>query len=339
MFNFLNLSIFVMLVFIFQKTTAYDWHEESDCFWAPNCDWSNNDLSSKQIKGEQCSGECGQTAGCTHFTWTEYQGGTCWMKKNPVSKDQATPINGGVCGVMKSSSPPPSGAGGQVKTINRCSFPVWVGAFGQQSVPENGGWKLEAGQEKTVTIGTNGRLWSGRFWGRTDCNDQGQCSTGRCSGLQCKGTTGEPPASLAEITFNGAGGQDFYDVSLVDGYNLPIKMRPIAGTFNNVGGDPTYDCKEAGCDSDLNAICPAELKLNVGGRVVGCKSACEAFHKDEFCCKGAHSTPQTCPATDYSRKFKQACPRAYSYAYDDATSTFRCKGKDNNGASYEVQFC
>ncbi|KAG5123886.1 hypothetical protein JHK82_030623 [Glycine max] len=32
--------------------------------------------------------------------------------------------------------------------------------------------------------------------------------------------------------------------------------------------------------------------------------------------------------------FKAACPRSYSYAYDDATSTFTCSGVD-----YTVTFC
>ena len=40
--------------------------------------------------------------------------------------------------------------------------------------------------------------------------------------------------SLAEFTFDGHGGQDYYDVSLVDGYNLPIAIYLIDGTFKRV---------------------------------------------------------------------------------------------------------
>ncbi|KAL0358816.1 UNVERIFIED_CONTAM: Pathogenesis-related thaumatin-like protein 3.5 [Sesamum angustifolium] len=32
--------------------------------------------------------------------------------------------------------------------------------------------------------------------------------------------------------------------------------------------------------------------------------------------------------------FKRACPRAYSYAYDDGTSTFTCKASE-----YAIMFC
>ena len=37
---------------------------------------------------------------------------------------------------------------------------------------------------------------------------------------------GQPPATLAEFTLNGWGNQDYYDVSLVDGYNLQMSIHP-----------------------------------------------------------------------------------------------------------------
>ncbi|KHN12734.1 Pathogenesis-related protein 5 [Glycine soja] len=53
-----------------------------------------------------------------------------------------------------------------------------------------------------------------------------------------------------------------------------------------------------------------------------------------YCCTGDHNTPQTCPPTHYSEIFKNACPTAYSYAYDDASSTCTCSGSD-----YRITFC
>jgi hypothetical protein len=72
--------------------------------------------------------------------------------------------------------------------------------------------------------------WAGRFWGRTGCNfnqnGQGHCATGDCGDkLQCNGAGGVPPATLVEVTLRGSGGQDFYDVSLVDGFNIPVQVR------------------------------------------------------------------------------------------------------------------
>ncbi|MED6152152.1 hypothetical protein PIB30_089184 [Stylosanthes scabra] len=85
----------------------------------------------------------------------------------------------------------------------------------------------------------------------------------------------------------------------------------------------TGNCQYAGCVSDLNDNCPMELQVkDVTGLVVACKSMCAAFNTEEYCCIGEHATPQTCPPTNYSKMFKGACPRAYSYAYDDASSTW-----------------
>lgn len=71
-----------------------------------------------------------------------------------------------------------------------------------------------------------------------------------------------------------------------------------------------------------------------GGEVVGCKSACEAFGLDQYCCSGEFANPSTCKPSFYSSIFKRACPRAYSYAFDDGTSTFTCKASE-----YAIVFC
>ncbi|CAN1345414.1 Thaumatin-like protein 1a [Linum perenne] len=49
---------------------------------------------------------------------------------------------------------------------------------------------------------------------------------------------------------------------------------------------------------------------------------------------GAYATPETCGPSDYSLFFKHACPRSYSYAYDDKTSTYTCADTD-----YVIVFC
>uniref|UniRef100_A0A453SSA6 Thaumatin-like protein n=1 Tax=Aegilops tauschii subsp. strangulata TaxID=200361 RepID=A0A453SSA6_AEGTS len=91
----------------------------------------------------------------------------------------------------------------------------------------------------------------------------------------------------------------------------------------------------AGCVSDLNSVCPAGLAVRGGNRVVGCRSACAAFGSAEYCCTGQFGGPQQCKPTTYSRLFKRACPKAYSYAYDDKTSILTCAA----GTSYVVTFC
>lgn len=229
----------------------------------------------------------------------------------------------------------------EIRTHNRCPFTVWVGTLGNANkpAPEGGGYQLNQWQTRSVFVS---RGWGGRIWGRTNCNGAGHCETGDCGNrIQCNGAGGIPPVTLAEFTFDGWGNQDYYDVSLVDGYNLPMQIRPIAGTFRREGGGK-YDCNVAGCNADLNARCPNELAIrNSGGWPVACKSACMHFNTDEYCCRGAHNTPQTCKSSmwprNYPQIFKSACPDAYSYAYDDTSSTFTCHGNPESG--YEVVFC
>ncbi|GMI91229.1 thaumatin-like protein 3 [Hibiscus trionum] len=210
---------------------------------------------------------------------------------------------------------------------NRCSFTVWPGSLaGTGPALGDGGFALAPGSSSQLQPPPG---WSGRFWGRTGCNfdnsGAGKCVTGNCGGgLKCTGG-GEPPVSLVEFTLNGSDNKDFYDVSLVDGYNLGIAVKAIGGTGS---------CQYAGCVKDLNIDCPAELQMSDSGSVVACKSACAAFNTPEYCCTADHGTPQTCSPTKYSQLFKNACPTAYSYAYDDATSTMTCIGSD-----YVITFC
>ncbi|GMI96107.1 hypothetical protein like AT5G24620 [Hibiscus trionum] len=221
---------------------------------------------------------------------------------------------------------------------NNCPYTIWPGTLAGSGTPslQTTGFQLDAGQSVRIPSVPTG--WSGRIWGRTGCrfdvNGVGSCQTGDCGGrIECDGNGATPPASLFEITLGSGNEQDFYDVSLVDGYNLPIVAAP-----RGVHGS----CNATGCSSDLNLACPRELQV-VGGndgdggdteRVVACKSACEAFGLDQYCCSGEFGNPTTCRPSFYSTIFKRACPRAYSYAYDDGTSTFTCKAFD-----YLILFC
>lgn len=61
---------------------------------------------------------------------------------------------------------------------------------------------------------------------------------------------------------------------------------------------------------------------------------CDRTH---FADSGAHNVPETCRSSDwpkdYPKFFKDQCPQAYSYAYDDKKSTFTCKANH-----YRIQF-
>ncbi|XP_002510340.3 pathogenesis-related thaumatin-like protein 3.5 [Ricinus communis] len=214
---------------------------------------------------------------------------------------------------------------------NHCSYMIWPGTLSGNGAGTlgDGGFALPPGSSIQLQAPPT---WSGRFWARTGCTfddlGNGKCDTGDCGGaLKCTGG-GAPPVSLAEFTIAPSSNEkDFYDVSLVDGYNVGLGVKALGGSG---------DCQYAGCVADLNGNCPPELRVtdSVSGSVVACKSACAAFNAPEFCCTGDQSTPQTCSPTQYSALFKNACPSAYSYAYDDASSTCTCSGSD-----YMITFC
>lgn len=206
--------------------------------------------------------------------------------------------------------------------INDCKETIWPAITPGENF-NGGGFALKPAQSIVFTAPVS---WSGRIWGRTGCNfdksGNGTCQTGSCgTSLKCA-ASGKPPASLAEFTLASP---DFYDVSLVDGFNIPIVVTPINGQGN---------CSVAGCDGDLRPNCPKELAVKTGGKTVACRSACDVFDTDEYCCRGNFGNSMTCRPTYYSKAFKSACPTAYSYAYDDPSSIFTCSGTD-----YVVTFC
>ncbi|XP_040377866.1 thaumatin-like protein 1b isoform X1 [Oryza brachyantha] len=233
---------------------------------------------------------------------------------------------------------------------NNCGYTVWPGLLsGAGTAPlSTTGFALAHGASATVDAPAS---WSGRMWARTLCAEDATgkltCATGDCGsgGIQCNGGGAAPPATLVEFTLDGSGGMDFFDVSLVDGYNLPMLVVPQGGggAASNGSGGGGGKCMATGCLVDLNGACPADLRVMAastgaaasGGAAVACRSACEAFGSPQYCCSGAYGNPNTCRPSTYSQFFKNACPRAYSYAYDDSTSTFTCA----TGTNYAITFC
>jgi hypothetical protein len=224
----------------------------------------------------------------------------------------------------------------QITIVNAVSQTIWAATNqnNQHPIPVTG-WKLAPGQSVTFTVPPG---WGGRIWGRTGCSfdgsGTGHCQTGDCGGvLQCKGS-GATPATLAELTLDSFDGLDFYDVSLVDGSNLPMYIN----TTHRVDADPISPtgCYKGTCTTAIN--CPAAMQVKSGGQAVACETACAAFGTDDYCCRGAWAGRANCvPAkwpVDYAQLvFKNAEPYAYSYAYDDS-ATMACKG----GCYYRVTF-
>ena len=85
----------------------------------------------------------------------------------------------------------------------------------------------------------------------------------------------------------------------------------------------------------MNRVCPPNFAVDGSdGNGIACKSACLALNQPEHCCTGSFASPDKCPPNVYSVIFKNQCPLAYSYAYDDITSTSTCF----DGAKYSITF-
>ncbi|XWV25983.1 hypothetical protein QJ857_gp1097 [Tupanvirus soda lake] len=272
-----------------------------------------------------------------------------------------------------------------IKVTNNCPKKIWVATYGQNYIPANGGFELGPHTSNNITVPSN---WTaGRIWGRTGCvpgpNGALVCETGDCNGkLNCT-VTGQPPASLAEFTLsNNPNTPDYYDLSLVDGYNLPISITPIQGSYQNVNNPNLgkFNCGSPGCKSFDMSVCPSELTIkgtdgtycasictavnnpskvehpsyleninkalvccscdcgpNCGCDNPNCKYGCSPYSTDPNAVGGkcnVNTWPKSSTNKQYNQIFKNQCPDAYSWQFDDQSSTYQCVNAD-----YEVTFC
>ncbi|HMD67599.1 MAG TPA: thaumatin family protein [Chitinivibrionales bacterium] len=146
------------------------------------------------------------------------------------------------------------------------------------------------------------------------------------------------PFTLAEISETSGWGCDWYDVSLVDGYNLPMLYYPLPGTFppdnphyDSLQGRQGWTCGgEDDCEKDLYLTAPASmLKLDTINGVLDTNG---------FYCSDDGAGQAACRALK-----KAACPTSYSFAYDDPHSLFTCPspnlpGYSGNGPDYILDF-
>lgn len=121
------------------------------------------------------------------------------------------------------------------RITNYCPVDIYPAIYTQAGTgPTFGGYVAAPGNTTSFGVSAD---WQGRIWARTNCtfNDNGTapavsgglngtgeaCLTGDCGGvLNCQGTG--KPATLAEFTMSSNLNLSYYDISLVDGYNLPL---------------------------------------------------------------------------------------------------------------------
>ncbi|OXG81108.1 thaumatin family protein [Cryptococcus neoformans Gb118] len=235
----------------------------------------------------------------------------------------------------------PSSFARQITVKNSCSSTIWPGMHtGGSIIPDQAtGWELAAGGQTKFTVPED---WTaGRIWARSGCVVQdgafqcltGQCGSGENGDVTCENSD-QPPATLAEFTLI-PGGEDNYDISLVDGFNIPLNIIPSIST-----------CAEPQCQVNINALCPPLLRTSFdqNGVNLGCIAPCnrgfgQELYGNRACCTGAYADSVLCLAcgVDYYALFKDNCNTSYAYAYDEKSHTalWTCGGSPD----YTVEFC
>ncbi|KAH8654504.1 thaumatin family-domain-containing protein [Tricladium varicosporioides] len=284
-----------------------------------------------------------------------------------------------------------------LKVTNKCAEKIWPGVGTQAGTgPGIGGFELGPGEDKMMMVSAD---WQGRVWGRTNCsfNPEGTgaainngagaaCDSGDCGGVLNCVITGVAPSTLFEVDLAGGSGnkQTFYDISLVDGYNLPMgivyipgdspKLQTIPPNLTNAAciatagmlSDPApSSTTDGGANSsypipwepkksnmDAEKWCPWDLLIikptkpgdgvypypddNIQRPIFDpCISACSHDNAPENCCTGEYSDRAKCKPNEYAAAANAICPDAYSYPFDDVSSTFIIP----TGGGFEVIFC
>jgi hypothetical protein len=258
----------------------------------------------------------------------------------PASRPASEPARKPSVSPSKSAKPSPkavthSAGGHTVQIVNTTKQTIWVAVTQQKEHPiPRTRWTLAPGASTSLVLPKG---WGGRIWARTGCHTDGSgrnvCQSGYCADSEPCVQPDPAPTTLAELALDAWSGLDFYDVSMVDGANLPMWIN----VFHTTTKDPltSRGCSKAGCTLPVN--CPDAMRVSKGGTTVACKNPCAAFNTDATCCRGAWAGRENCVPSrwpvDYTQVFKKAEPYAYSYAFDDS-ATMSCKG----GCDYRVTF-
>lgn len=116
----------------------------------------------------------------------------------------------------------------QITFKNRCHRKIWISPLtNANGAPIGNIRQLNTNAKTTYNIPDSG--WGGRFWPKTECDRNGQnCKVGQsmppCPPKGCQA----PAETKVEFFFprSGQSANVWYDISLVDGYSLPMEIIP-----------------------------------------------------------------------------------------------------------------
>lgn len=209
-----------------------------------------------------------------------------------------------------------------ITLVNQCGFPVWFGfasgsaqksckvdtdcpagavcantnCFWKNPQPADGNYQLDPkGGTKQIfipvtNVKSDAVVWSGAVAGRTGCKSDGSCETAGCgkdssSGPTvvggCKTSVGfDQPATEAEFTFTNT--YDTYDIEMINGYSIPIKMAPDAMPWKSdnpyvcgIPGDEKPQGQFGACTWNFQPPSPSDYQwVTAGGKSCNTNADC-----------------------------------------------------------------
>ncbi|KAF7363779.1 Thaumatin-like protein [Mycena sanguinolenta] len=233
---------------------------------------------------------------------------------------------------------------------NACPYTVWPAIYtslGAQPSQPNG-WVAPANTSVTFTVPD---LWVSIHWPvlyQTEAKLNRTVAFGDAATVISLSTLGQTRALLADapeascaralFIFNSASPQDYYDISLIVGYNVPMRIDNHAA------------CGNPSCPVNLNPSCPTAQKGPFDpttGAALGCTSACELDKAHGLganstnCCTGMYNTPSTCPSSNVTNYnyYKSNCVNTYAYPFDESSGTASWTCSTLQKAAYTITFC
>lgn len=122
----------------------------------------------------------------------------------------------------------------------------------------NGNLSKKSGSSNTLTIPltpnsqtSDAMVVSGKLYAKLGCDVNGKCTSDNSLGA---------PATLVEFTFQN--NNDWYDVSYINGINLPASLQPVLAKNLDYKADDPYRCMAAGGDTATMGAIFAYQKAN-----------------------------------------------------------------------------
>src|SRR5690606_37862192 len=95
------IATFILFSIIATSLGFLDWRTGNRHKWTEKCEFNDHDLYSKSSKRDDWSRRCLVDASCSHFTWTEYNGGTCLLKKGNDLQPKRSKDDNSICGYVQ----------------------------------------------------------------------------------------------------------------------------------------------------------------------------------------------------------------------------------------------